>query len=518
MATTKRTTFEGQPSGTVATAANTGGGNAGSGDALALVTTGSGATTTFDNTHAAHGRNGLRIATGVTSALASFQHTIPPSDIAYCSTYCYLTSYNAGLSSSNAVRFRGAGTQAARLRLTATGFVGVSDTTTANNQAMTGTPAPLNAWFRVDVSIRVSTGAAQAWLYAAHPDAPPGLGLHDDSLSVTGQLYGANPIDEISAGQVAAAANVPDTWWDDFAVSDYALPGPDPGPQIDPTRLPTWTLIDLGARWARTWTSAAAVQAGSGSSTIEQHPTTAATGTKGATGPGTPTARPHTLTGGLKAVTGPAASSARATTSATGRKGASAAGTVAQHSTTADLGAKGGIGAGAALAHPATVDTGRKGGTGAATAPAHPATAGTATKGATGTGTAAQHSTTLAPRAQVGGVGQASARAATAATGTKATTGTGRAIAHPNIATAGAKAATGSGRAIAHPATLSPIPSAPVATPILVGIDAAAQIGTLDQAVTAGTMAGRLDAAGTLDSNIRTGTLDSAVAGRGSPA
>ena len=49
----------------------------------------------------------------------------------------------------------------------------MSDTTTANNQAMTVVAAPLNAWCRVDVQIRVSTGAAQAWLYATNPDAQP---------------------------------------------------------------------------------------------------------------------------------------------------------------------------------------------------------------------------------------------------------------------------------------------------------------------------------------------------------
>lgn len=218
--TAKSNDAAGGTNGATVTPGNSGGASGTSWDSVTVTGT---STLTFDNTHTWDSPLAYEFSTPVTAAMSWLAWSTSFNDDEVWTTfYGYFTTY-AGIASSTCCRLRGGGVQAARVFWNTAGQLRIADTTTTNAIAMT-TACPTNAFFRVDVHVKVSTGVSDVWLFKTSPDAP--IGFHDDHISTSGALYGANPITEFSFGVVSNSSSVGPFWLADLGASNVGIVGP----------------------------------------------------------------------------------------------------------------------------------------------------------------------------------------------------------------------------------------------------------------------------------------------------
>jgi hypothetical protein len=229
-------------SGTNVLTSNSGGTDA---DAFDNVTVGTSCTLTFDNTHAAHGTNGFKLAIGATNAATYMAWTgLGSVTEMWGAVYLYITANPS--STIRSIAFFSGGSLLGNLAVPNNGgllqykFPGdTSVTGTLNNTALT-----LNQWNRVEwhVIFNASTGSGEAQWYAGDATSQTGT-----SSSFTGTNTGAS-CDEIRIGLNAASTTINYTyWWDDFKL---ALSYPGPGPYTSgPPAVGPPLVVTQGNRW-----------------------------------------------------------------------------------------------------------------------------------------------------------------------------------------------------------------------------------------------------------------------------
>jgi hypothetical protein len=199
---------EAQPSGTTVTTGNSGGTDA---DAFNAVTIGGLATLTFDNAHAAHGTNAIKVSIG-TSNQATFVAWTGLGGVTeiWGSVYNYLTANPS--STIRQIAFFNGGVLLGNLAGPNNGgllqwkFPGDTSVGVLNNTALT-----LNQWNRIEfhVIFNTTTGSGEAQWYAGDATSQTGT-----SSTMSAVNTGA-ACDEIRIGMNAASTVVSYSWWAD---------------------------------------------------------------------------------------------------------------------------------------------------------------------------------------------------------------------------------------------------------------------------------------------------------------
>ena len=211
---------EGGTSGTTVTTGNSGGA---SGNAFDVVSIGTGAALTFDNTHAAHGSLAYEFSTGSTSGLSRVQYTtaMGTQSQVWFRLYCYLTANPAAT-----IRLWDADQSA-----TACGVIVVLSTGhlqfrtgSAGTQTLNSTNAvPLNAWWRLEgfCTGSATTGQVEFKLYTT-PDSTTPL----ETQTSASNINTTGTMDHYSFGISTNTANVAAFWEDDLGLSSTGYIGP----------------------------------------------------------------------------------------------------------------------------------------------------------------------------------------------------------------------------------------------------------------------------------------------------
>lgn len=206
----RRNTAEGQASGTALTAANSGGG---SGDALSVVTVGSGASLVFSNTTSVQGTNSYALTnasgTATTMSWTGFNDT----------SIAARVYYNPGSSTPNAamrlIDIRNSTTSMARLSLNSSNQLFMQDYNGASTKWTGSTPLQANTWYRLELVISVSSSAAtmKCDYYILDSSAPVATGYS----TTTGNTGSAN-ITTVNFGSLQGSTWTGTSYFDNLAV------------------------------------------------------------------------------------------------------------------------------------------------------------------------------------------------------------------------------------------------------------------------------------------------------------
>lgn len=193
-----------------------------SGDtAFASVTenTASGGVCKYDNDHAAHGAQALKIATVGSSVSAYVQWTTTGFGLTqWFRIYVYFTANPAA--NHDILQTRDSATRS-RLRITTAGKVAVvnGSTVAATSSASIG----LNQWVRIEYKLDISSsaGVLEAKLFNT-----PDSSTADETITASSLNTGTTETTNVRIGLPFAAANVGPLWLDDLEANNTGYPGP----------------------------------------------------------------------------------------------------------------------------------------------------------------------------------------------------------------------------------------------------------------------------------------------------
>ncbi len=209
--------FEGGTDEVDVSTANSGGT---SGDAFDTVTIGSATTLKYDTAQQMYGTTALRVATGITSATVHAGWTTSLGAISIrIFGRLYFRPESLDANGRTLGRIRSGGTQVARFGIDGSFFANMRNS--ANTVVDSGSVAfTAGVWYRVEWDIS-SGGSATNTVRVFRGDSTTLL----DQISATSAFATGN-IDEVNIGQVVAATNIPNGWFDSIEVNDYGYPGP----------------------------------------------------------------------------------------------------------------------------------------------------------------------------------------------------------------------------------------------------------------------------------------------------
>jgi hypothetical protein len=222
----KLNTVEGIANAATVTAANSGGASGNAWNSTASTS----ATLISDNTHAAHGTQSVKLAT-TTSVVDSMTWTLTASLTWFFRVYIWIDSIVAA-SNPSIIRMRGGSDtiQAMRITFSDTRHLQIRDGSNSLVSTMTGVFA-FGAWYRVEgfatPGTGTTTGAGEIKLFLGDSTTTVTSGtLTTSGQNFNGTTLTSGNIDAFNFGQVAAMANLPAEWMDDFAASNVAYIGP----------------------------------------------------------------------------------------------------------------------------------------------------------------------------------------------------------------------------------------------------------------------------------------------------
>jgi hypothetical protein len=232
---------ESASSGTAVDNINSGGTDA---DVFNAVVVGTSCTLTFDNTHAAHGTNGFKLAIGATDAATYMAWTGLGAVTEMWGAVSFYFTANPSSSLRSIAFFSGGGLLGNLCAVSNGGLLQwkfPSDTSvgTNNNTAVT-----LNQYNRIEFHIifNASTGSGEAQWYPGDSVTQTGT-----SSTFTATNTGAS-CDEIRIGLNAASTTINYTYWlDDFKLSPTGYPGPGPYTSASIRYPDTFTAIPFQA-------------------------------------------------------------------------------------------------------------------------------------------------------------------------------------------------------------------------------------------------------------------------------
>ena len=200
-------------SGTTITAANSGGG---ADTAFDVVTVGTGTTLQFSSTHAAHGTNGLKVATGSTTTVtyAEWSSLGSQTGTVYFRVYVYFTA-NPGTGYRLFNIQNSSGSTTGFLFVNSTGTVYLADSGSTARATTTNT-VNLNGWTRLEGFIVPSTTVGQ--LSISMYKTMDSVTATETETSAASFNTGAN-LAHILFGITGNIANAGPYWLDDAGVS-----------------------------------------------------------------------------------------------------------------------------------------------------------------------------------------------------------------------------------------------------------------------------------------------------------
>jgi hypothetical protein len=215
-------TLEGGTQGTTISAANSGGA---SGDAFSQCLAGTNATCAYDGTHAHSGTLAASLSTGATSANTYVSWALGPFQQVWGRFYYWVTASPTANTRIASCYASGITTVRAFIRHNSGGKLAACDSTSAI--LWTSTSAlPVGQWVRVEFGCLGDPSAGQLWVaYYASPEST--TPTEQFTSPATANLGG--PVGSVAFG-VSNQANVPQTWWDDMAISTVGPLGPTGAP------------------------------------------------------------------------------------------------------------------------------------------------------------------------------------------------------------------------------------------------------------------------------------------------
>lgn len=248
-------TAEGAADETAVTIPNSGGAP---GDGFTTVTVGDAtAALVFDTATAAEGTTSYRLTTGAVAAQVIALWAHQGVTRSYGRLYFRL---NTGGVAHTLMRLRAAGSQVARLALSASNAVELRQ---GNNSTVATTTTTVSAgiWYRLEWDITAGASAnGTVNLYLGNAVAT--LGGSSGVASATG-AFGTGTIDETGFGQFVATANLDSLWLDGLNSNATGMPGPLGTPVVDgaaalsaASGLTTVAFVDMAGAAALTVASA----------------------------------------------------------------------------------------------------------------------------------------------------------------------------------------------------------------------------------------------------------------------
>ena len=210
--------FEGGTSGTTITTGNSGS----SGNAFDVINLSSGASVTFDNTHAAHGSLACKLATTTPGggAYVEWSTSLGTQSEIWFRMYAYVPS----LQNLTFIVFNSAvGATCAELKINASGKILFQNAALTTILTSTNT-VPVNQWFRLEgfVVASATTGQLSFSLYESMDSVTP----TETQASAASQVLAAN-VGQVAFG-IAGITNAGPYWIDDIGISNTGYLGPVP--------------------------------------------------------------------------------------------------------------------------------------------------------------------------------------------------------------------------------------------------------------------------------------------------
>lgn len=218
MAVTLTNSFEGGISGAALTTGNTGGL---SGSAFGLITTGPGASISFDNTHVAHGSMACKVSSGTSFNTAFGTWSITAAGQVWFRLYLYLTANPTA--QLNLLFFSNASsTLCGRMVLSTTGKLIMQDGGGTARATMTSS-IPTGAWFRVEGFMVGSATVGQ--VSVSRYDTMDSTSATETQTSAA-TLNTTGSVANLQLGCTNANGQNITFWMDDLGMSDTAALGP----------------------------------------------------------------------------------------------------------------------------------------------------------------------------------------------------------------------------------------------------------------------------------------------------
>jgi hypothetical protein len=233
--TTITNNFE-EGSGILGTQVNNGNSGGTGNQPVDFVVNGTGASTVYDSTHAAHGTVSAKGVTGSPTGAGCIgwnATSIPSATQKWFRIYAYLTANPAATFSL--MEMLSATTQAAALQITTSGFLQYVDSAAAT--ILTGAVAiPLNAWWRVEgfVIASATVGQVEYKLYKTPDSTSP----DETKTSAATQNTNTALVQHRMGPYAQNTLNGPAMWIDDIGVSNTGYIGPAASPAANAALLP----------------------------------------------------------------------------------------------------------------------------------------------------------------------------------------------------------------------------------------------------------------------------------------
>lgn len=201
---------------TTVTAANSGT------DGPTSVSSVAGGTRVFDNAQAAHGSWSCRLATGATSGTSNLIWGTTRIGTPAQAWFAIYYRFSEMLSNRSLARARSGTTQICRLHRTADGRLELRDSGNSVAVGGTGTVSmSADTWYRIELHA-VPGAASTCTVRLYQGDSATLL----DEITPTDNFSSATTVTELTVGNIAAGANIPDYWVDDVRYSDVGWIGP----------------------------------------------------------------------------------------------------------------------------------------------------------------------------------------------------------------------------------------------------------------------------------------------------